>query len=116
MTTWCGSAESAGRLLLSQVEELENGWKVSLDYVLDGAVVLFEDGRPAAEFTVSDGQVTSFTIRPRCYQETEQLSTLLRERLAAAALEGLQTQGEKAELLLFYEDSMNAMSAQWGGF
>ena len=116
VTTWCGSAESAGRLLLSQVEELENGWKVSLDYVLDGAVVLFEDGRPAAEFTVSDGQVTSFTIRPRCYQETEHLSTLLSERLAAAALEGLQTQGEKAELLLFYEDSMNAMSAQWGGF
>ena len=116
LSAWCGSSESAGRLTLSQVEEVEGGWQVSLDYVLDGAVVLFEDGRPAAEFTILGGQVTAFTIRPRCYQETEHLSTLLSERLAAAALEGLHTQEKRAELLLFYEDSMNAMSAQWGGF
>ena len=115
LTAWCGGSESDGRLILSEVTETEDGWEIALDYTLDGARVLFEDGRPAMEFTAADGQITAFTMRPRCYQATEHVSAVLSERLAAAALESLRPR-EQLELLLFYEDSMNAMSAQWGGF
>lgn len=115
VSAWCGSVESAGRIFLSSVTEIDGGWEICLDYALDGAAVLFEDGFPAMEFTVENGQITAFTIRPRCYQETEHRSTVLSERLAAAALDSLRPH-ESLELLLFYEDSMNAMSAQWGGF
>lgn len=115
VSAWCGTSESTGRIVLSSVTETDQGWTICLDYALDGAVVLFEDGRSAMEFTAEAGQITSFTIRPRCYQETEHVSAVLREHLAAAALESLRPQ-DSLELLLFYEDSMNAMSAQWGGF
>ena len=115
VAAWCGSSESDGRIILSGVTETEDGWEIALDYTLDGAQVLFEDGRPAMEFTVEKGQITAYTIRPRCYQATEHVSRVLSERLAAAALESLRPR-EQLELLLFYEDSMNAMSAQWGGF
>ena len=115
VTAWCGSSVNNGRIILSGVTETEDGWEIALDYTLDGAQVLFEDGRPAMEFTVKKGQITAYTIRPRCYQATEHVSQVLSERLAAAALESLRPR-EQLELLLFYEDSMNAMSAQWGGF
>lgn len=115
LSAWCGSVESAARLVLSGVTETDTGWQITLDYALNGALVLFEDGGPAMEFTAENGQITAFTIRPRCYQATEHVSVLLREPLAAAALESLRPR-EHSELLLFYEDSMNAMSAQWGGF
>lgn len=115
VSAWCGGVESAARLVLSGVTETDTGWQITLDYTLNGALVLFEDGGPAMEFKAENGHITAFHLRLRCYQATEHVSVLLSEPLAAAALKTLRPR-EHGELLLFYEDSMNAMSAQWGGF
>ncbi len=111
---WCGTAESAAWLYLSSVEETEDGWRITLDYCLDGATVYLGDGWPAATFTVSGGQIASFEIRPRCYVASEGTSSVLPQRQAAAALEALSPEDPR-ELLLFYEDG-SSMAAQWGGF
>lgn len=115
VAAWCGEKTSAAHLILTEVKQEGETLTITLDYVLNGAAVLFPDGGNAACFTVEGGKVTSFEIRPRCYEATEHTTALLSERLAAAALDALGTRSG-LELLLYYEDSMNAMFAQWGGF
>ena len=94
---YCGAA----RLYLMDVAETEAGLSVRYGYSLNGAEVSLSGG-PAAEFDIQDGQITSFTLRFRRYEDSGQTSLVLRERLAAAALEALDP--EERELVLCYSD------------
>ena len=96
---YCGAA----RIYLMEVEETEDGLSVRYGYSLNGAEVSLSGGDSAALFTIQDGQITSFTLRFRRYEDTGQTSLVLGERMAAAALETLDP--EERELVLCYSDS-----------
>lgn len=96
---YCGAA----RIYLMEVEETETGLSVRYGYSLNGAEVSLSGGDSAALFTIQDGQITSFTLRFRRYEDTGQTSLVLGERMAAAALEALDP--EERELVLCYSDS-----------
>ena len=96
-----GRYSGAARLYLMDVTETEAGLSVRYGYSLNGAEVSLSGG-PAAEFDIQDGQITSFTLRFRRYEDSGQTSLVLRERLAAAALEALDP--EERELVLCYSD------------
>ena len=96
---YCGAA----RIYLMEVEETEAGLSVRYGYSLSGAEVSLSGGDSAALFTIQDGQITSFTLRFRRYEDTGQTSLVLGERMAAAALEALDP--EERELVLCYSDS-----------
>lgn len=97
---WCGEA----RLYLMGVEAQADGsLLVRYGYTLNGADVVLPDGACAAQFTVSGGQITDYTLYFRRYEQSGQTSPVLRERQAAAALEALQPEGR--ELILSYSDT-----------
>ena len=96
---YCGAA----RIYLMEVEETEAGLSVRYGYSLNGAEVSLSGSDSAALFTIQDGQITSFTLRFRRYEDTGQTSLVLGERMAAAALEALDP--EERELVLCYSDS-----------
>lgn len=97
---WCGEA----RLYLMGIDrEADGSLLVRYGYTLNGADVLLPDGACAAQFTVSGGQITDYTLYFRRYEQSGQTSPVLRERQAAAALEALQPQGR--ELILSYSDT-----------
>lgn len=96
---YCGAA----RIYLMEVEETETGLSVRYGYSLNGAEVSLSGSDSAALFTIQDGQITSFTLRFRRYEDTGQTSLVLGERMAAAALEALDP--EERELVLCYSDS-----------
>lgn len=95
---YCGAA----RLYLMDVTETDTGLSVRYGYSLNGAEVSLPGG-PAADFTIEGGQITSFTLRFRRYEDAGQTSLVLRERMAAAALETLPSRSR--ELVLCYSDS-----------
>ena len=94
----CGEA----RLYLFDIEATEDGTLVRYGYLLNGTPVVFSQGA-AASFFIQDGQITQYTLRFRRYEQTGQTSSVLRERLAAAALGDHSTTG--GELILCYTDS-----------
>lgn len=97
---WCGEA----RLYLMGIETEDDGsLLVRYGYTLNGADVLLPGGACAAQFTVSGGQITDYTLCFRRYEQSGQTSPVLRERQAAAALDALQPQGR--ELILSYSDT-----------
>lgn len=97
---WCGEA----RLYLMGVETLSGGsLQVSYGYTLNGADTVLPGGACAAQFIVSDGQITDYTLYFRRYEQTGQTSLVMRERQAAAALDALQPEGK--ELILSYSDN-----------
>ena len=113
LSAWCGKQTNPARLYLSELERTGwESWRVVFRYSLDGALVALGDGRPAAEFTVEGGQISAFRLTLRCYEETGETTTVLRELQAAAALEALEP-GSERELMLCYEDDGTAARAGW---
>lgn len=97
---WCGEA----RLYLMGVERQAGGsLLVRYGYTLNGADVTLPGGACAAQFTVSGGQITDYTLYFRRYEQSGQTGIVLRERQAAAALEALRPEGR--ELILSYSDT-----------
>ncbi|MCI7473517.1 MAG: hypothetical protein MSB10_07575 [Clostridiales bacterium] len=96
---YCGAA----RIYLMEVVETEDGLSVRYGYSLNGTEVSLSGGDSAALFTIQDGQIASFTLRFRRYEDTGQTSLILNEQMAAAALEALDPEGR--ELVLCYSDS-----------
>lgn len=96
---YCGAA----RIYLMDVTQTDTGLEVRYGYSLNGAEVSLSGGESAALFTIQDGQITSFTLRFRRYEDSGQTSLVLGERMAAAALEVLEP--EDRELVLCYSDS-----------
>lgn len=96
---WCGQA----RLCLAGMEEAQNGLVVTFQYSLNGAAVALSEDRTAARFVVRNGAVTDFTLYLRSYTATEEISMVLPEALAAAAMDSLDARGRELELL--YQDS-----------
>lgn len=103
---------SAARIYLMSVEQTEEGVEVSYGYCLNGTKVSLSGGACAARFTIRDGQITTFTLRFRRYEDAGQTSLVLPERQAAAALEALQP--EERELVLCYSDTGGeTVQADW---
>lgn len=94
----CGDAE----LYLVSAEETEQGYRIRFGYRLNGSTVWLYDEGWAAEFYVSGGFITKFTLQFRCYTATGDEAMLLPIERAAVILPGLDR--ENGELLLQYRD------------
>lgn len=104
---WCGAA----KLCLTGVEKTGDGWEITYQYSLNGALVVLPEGY-AAHFVVRDGAVTDFSLSLRCYSDTGETSPVLPEEQAAAAMAAQGAEGK--ELTLCYEDSGgDLVSARW---
>lgn len=99
----CGDAE----LYLVTAEETEQGYRIRFGYRLDGSTVWLYDEGWAAEFYVSGGFITKFTLQFRSYTATGDEAMLLPIERAAVILPGLNR--ENRELLLQYRDQGEAV-------
>lgn len=105
---WCGEA----RLCLAEVKESADGWEITFQYCLNGALVALPEGYAAAHFVVRGGAVTDFSLYLRSYSDTGETSLVLPEEQAAAAMEPLMVEGK--ELTLLYQDfGGEQVSAGW---
>lgn len=103
----CGRA----RLYLQSVRETETGLVIRFGYSLNGYQVRLEEGY-AAQFLVSEGEITDFTLCFRSYEDSGATTPVMPIRQAAAAMEAMGLTGE--ELLLAYNDSRgDTVSAAW---
>lgn len=97
-----GSASGSARLYLKELRQEEGVTTVTYGYAYRGAVIHTGDGGWAAQFTIEDGAVSAFVLRPRRYTVLEDApETLLPQLQAAATLagEGGRTLG------LYYQDA-----------
>lgn len=107
MRNRCGQVQ----LYLNHVEKTPTGWEVIFDYCLDGSVVWLESGH-AAHFIVEEGKVSSFTMRVRNYQRSDQTQIVMPALQAAAAVSALGLDGQ--ELALVYRDAgTEQVPIQW---
>lgn len=93
------------QVVLSGITQTETGYTITFAYMLNGIQVQFSHGEQAAQFDVSNGIVTEFTLYFRSYTTTQETSMVLRESKAVAALSALNV--EESIITLCYED--------WGG-
>lgn len=110
-TAWSGGTNAASLCLWSAEMPADGAWSFTFSYVLDGAPVLV-DGKPAAVFQIEDGHIASYELCLRSYTAVGETTLVLPERQAAAALRGLETEGQR-ELALCYEDSGGTVDAVW---
>lgn len=95
----CGEA----RVCLVSARQEEAVTTISYSYSLNGAEVWAGNGGWCARFSLTDGLLTAFTLRPRTYTATEEETPLLPVIQAAAAMEAKDAAG--SELLLLYRDT-----------
>ncbi len=94
----CGDA----RLYLMEVKPEGAAIAVTYGYAYRGAAIVVDDEDGCARFTVENGAVDSFVLKPRHYTAlADAQSVLLPQELAAAALSGV---GEQA-LTMLYDDA-----------
>ena len=104
----CGEA----RLYLMSAQEADGGLLVRFGYLLNGCTVYLGSEGWAAEFLISDGYITQFTLRFRSYAANGEHTLLLPIDKAAAMLPDLTAQ--RRELVLQYRDSGGeALSPAW---
>lgn len=97
-----GALGGSARLTLLQVQAEGEATIVRYGYAYRGASILVHGEDWCAQFTVDNGAVTAFTLRPRRYTVLENSPVLLLpQEQAAAALPG----GGQQSLELFYDDS-----------
>lgn len=105
---WCGAAA----LCLADVQETDDGLKITYQYCLSGVPVQLPEELAAARFVVRNGAVTDFSLYFRAYTATDETTLILPEVQAAAILNS--TAGKGNELTLIYLDgSGETVSAGW---
>lgn len=107
--TRCGEA---GLCLLGTLDSGDGTMELYFGYRLDGMPVQFSDGGYAAVVDIKDYRITDFVLRLRKYSSTGNLSSVLPEYQASAAMDALG--GKGSELSLCYQDSWsNTAAAVW---
>lgn len=102
-----GAVGGNARLCLRQVRQEGGATVVRYGYAYRGAGILVEGEDWCAQFTVENGAVSAFILKPRRYTALENdPALLLPQAQAAAALPGT---GEQA-LELFYDDNGSAQA------
>ena len=94
----CGEA----RLYLMSARETAGAVRVRFGYLLDGCAVYLGSEGWAAEFWISEGYITRFTLKVRSYTAGGERTLLLPVDKAAAMLPDLTAQ--RRELVLQYRD------------
>jgi hypothetical protein len=93
------------------VETTQTGFRVQFEYTLSGAPVSLHSGA-AAEFEITDGGVTAFTLRLRNYTQSGDTRLILPPVQAAAAMSALSLEGR--ELMVTYHDCGEAiLEPEW---
>lgn len=96
---WCAPAQ----LRLSELSDDGEQMRIEFQYCLNGVPVRLPEGVCAAQFTVSGGAVTDFSLCLRSFTGTGETSVVLPVVQAAAAMGSMDARGR--ELTLLYEDS-----------
>lgn len=96
----CGEARV---YLVAARQEEDKTVRITYGYSLNGAAVWTGKSGGCAQFTLQEGTLTGFVLRPRSYTALDQATPLLPVVQAAAALEAKDAVG--SELLLLYRDT-----------
>ncbi len=108
-STLLSATAGEATLYLSHLEETENGYTVSFNYMAGGIPIRFYDGSPAASITIFGGVVTAFTLHCRNYalSDTTLRSLPLTQALAIA-------DGKEGTLDISYVDNgTSSLSVSW---
>jgi len=89
-------------LCLSSMVSTAAGYRVYLDYAVNGTPIFFADGSHAAAFTVSGNTITAFSLHFRSYGLTDEAALILPLQQAFAIA---QSSYENAEPRIYYVDS-----------
>lgn len=116
---WAFTEQTLGSLcgdawlyIMDVTEEAAGGVEVTFGYQLGGAPVQVGEDGWAAKVQVRDGAIVGFTFHVRQYTATDQVTLVLREYRAAAAMEALGERGK--ELTLYYRDAGGeTVTAAW---
>lgn len=95
----CGEA----RVYLSSARQEGEETVITYGYSLDGAALWLGKEGWCAQFHLTEGAISSFTLRPRRYTALEEETPLLPALQAAAAIEAQDAAG--GELMLLYRDT-----------
>lgn len=106
-----GTLGGSARLYLVDMRSEPEGTIVRFGYCLDGAEVTLPDRLQAAEFIISEGMISEFTLVLRTYEPASSAAVLLPELQAAAVMEA---GGMEGELLLRYEEQQGQCAPVWG--
>ena len=105
---YCGNA----LLSLASIEQEGSTLILTYEYCLDGIPVTLRQTGWAAQFILTDGSISEFTLHFRSYTASAESTPILPELQASAALTSLDAEG--CELLLSYLDSgASTVSAAW---
>ncbi len=104
----CGAA----RIYLSDLEQSGESWIVTYSYLLSGSEVRLGQEGWCARFTLRAGVLVDYTLRPRCYELTEETAALLPEYQAMAAMESLDAGGRQL-LLRYYDGGSGTVRPAW---
>ncbi len=100
------------RLHLLSVYEEDDHWTVTFGYTLNGSPVQFSDGSDVAQFIITNGEISEFTLRLREYTITDEKTTPLPQLQAAVALESLGFGGQEL-ILSYYDSGLSSVYADW---
>ncbi len=102
----------SARLFLSDFTQ-ENGVStLTYSYSLSGAEVCLGQKGWCAQFTVADGQITSYMLHLRSYTPTTETAVLLPEFQAMAAMEALDAVGKDLKLC-YYDGGSGPVAPAW---
>lgn len=106
------SRVGSARLYLSSFTQ-ENGVStLTYSYSLSGAEVYLGQEGWCAQFTVSDGRITEYTLHLRGYTPTSEAAVLLPEFQAMAAMDALDAAG-RSLLLCYYDGGTGPVAPVW---
>ena len=109
-----GQNESAARVCLLGVEELEDGtWLLSFGYTVSGALIEVEGSLTAGQFLVEEGRICAYEFVLRQYQDSGERTALLPEAQAAAAMDSLGQSGQEL-VLCYFDQGGEAQTVQAG--
>lgn len=103
----------AGSLRCQSIETLEDGQvEMTFCYLLNGAWVQLGEEGWAARFSFRDSRLSSFELRLRQYEKTDQLCAVLPLRQAAAAAGAMGQSGKELQLCC-RDDGSGQTSTAW---
>lgn len=108
MAPYAGEA----RVYLAGMEQDGSAWVLTYRYALSGADVHLGRSGWCAQFVVEDGQIREYTLKLRCYEETETSAMLLPEYQAMYAMEAMEAGGRQL-LLRYYDGGTGTVSPAW---
>ncbi|MBP1737015.1 MAG: hypothetical protein H6Q60_896 [Oscillospiraceae bacterium] len=107
LLVWSGGAQ----VYLSSITTSDTSTILTFEYSLNGAYVQCTSAPYAAQFTVTDGSISTFTLYARTFTALDENTPVLPELQAMAAMGALSL--DQYPLTLCYQESEKTFTAGW---